>query len=213
MAETLETLRARMQTWMDANTTRLPDAVANDCLNLTQRELCRKHDFRFNETSDTFATVIGTASYALPTGWSRPLRMWYIDPDTNAVRDVDYLHKEEFDRRYPDSTLTSKPSHYMVWGQNILLGKTPDRVLTIHRDYYIIVPDLADGIPANSNDFTANAWEVLFFGALVWAHGFGFEDARMPLWEQAYRRGESDLVAEHRRAWSSGRVAQSQEPG
>ena len=164
MSETLETLRARLQNWLSANTTRLPDTVANDMINIVQRELCRKHDLRFAETTDTFATVSGTANYTLPTGWSRPYRLWYTDPDTSNVVQLVSLSKERFDAYYPDSTKTAKPEAYTVWGSNLQLGKTPDRVLTITREYYKMLADLVDGSPNNSNAFTLNAWEVLFWG-------------------------------------------------
>jgi len=213
MPETLETLRARMQSWLSANTTRLPDTVANDMINIVQRELCRKHDLRFLETSNTFVTVAGTAAYTLPTNWSRPYRFWYTHPDTTTVVQLENVAKETFDAWYPDATQTALPTVYTIWGPSLFLGKTPASVLTIFREYYALLPDLSDGSPTNTNALLTNAWETLFWGALVQASMFMFEDQRAPSWEAQYRRSESDLVSEHARAWSSGRIPQSQEPG
>lgn len=212
MAETLETIRTRMQSWLSMNTTRLPNAIATDCINLVQRSLCRRHDLRFFEYSDTMATVIGTQTYAVPSNWSRPYRLSWWDSETSTTVELVNKSKEELDRLFPDPTRTGKPAYYTLWGGLIYLGYTPDRVVTINRTYYRFLPDLADGNPNNTNDLCTFAWDILFFGALVEATGYGFEDTRMPLWEAKYRALEADLVSEHARAWSSGRVQQSEEP-
>ena len=213
MAETLETIRTRIQDWLSANTVRLPNAQVTAMINIVQRDLARKHDLRFFQTTDTFPTVVSTQAYSLPTGWSRPYRLWYVDSDTNAVVEVENLAEETFDRLYPLATSLGKPVSYKVWGSSLYLGPTPDRVVTITRDYYRFPTDLADGDPTNTNALVVAAWDVLFYGAMVEATAYMMEDPRAGLWEQRYRRAESDLVSEHARAWSSGRVAQSQEPG
>lgn len=213
MAETFESLKTKIGDWLGADTTRLPTSVRGDLLNMAQREMLRKHDLRFGEVTDTFPTVSGTADYALPTGWKQPFSFWYVDPDTSGVVELAYLSKEVFDGRYPDTTKQAKPVAYTVWGSNIRLGKTPDRVLTITRNYYRVLPDLTDGAPNNENAFTQNAWEVLLWWALLHSTMYTIEDARLPIWAERFRQAETDLVSEHRRAWSSGRVAQSEEPG
>ncbi len=206
----LTALRTALGDWLDVDTTRLSNSIRDDSLNIVMRRLLRKYDLWFGETSDTFATVDGTRDYAKPTGWSRPFSVWYTDPDTSAVVFLDRINKDEFDARFPDSTKKAKPTHYTVWGTNLQLGKTPDQVITINRNYYKILDDLS---ASNlSNDFTTNAWEVLLFGALVEITEFLIEDARRPMWVRKFEGFESDLQAEHRREHSAGRIPQSKEP-
>lgn len=208
MAETFATLQAKIISWLNVDTTRL--SIAGDLINMAQRELLRKHDLRFGETSDTFATADGDNDYDLPTGFSRPHSLWYTDPDTSAVVFVTYLPKDEFDARYPDATKKAKPGNYTFWGQTLYLGKTPDQIITINRNYYKLLADLsADG---DSNDFTDNAWEAIFFKALTLSSLYMVEDARMPVWQAKAKQLEDDLVEEHRRARSVGRIPQNRIP-
>src|SRR5574337_1105316 len=146
------------------NAVRLPDAIRGDCVNIAIRELCRTLATRYNEVSDTFATVAGTQSYDLPATWSRPYQLWYLDPDTGDRVDLDFVLKEEFDRLFPDATDEDDPTFYTVWGDQLLLGATPTRVVTIHRDFYAILADLSGA--SATNGFTVNAWEVVLMKAL-----------------------------------------------
>lgn len=213
MAETFETIKTKLGDWLDVNTTRLTDAVRGDLINIVQRRIGRNYDLRFFEVSDTFTTVDGTRDYALPARWSRPLSLWYQDPDDSAIVFLTRRDKDEFDNKFPDQTKKAKPSDYTVWAGNIQLGKTPDRVLTINRNYYRILADLADGAGNNENDLTKNAWEVLLFGALVEATEYLIEDPRRSMWLSKFKEIESDLVSEHRRERSAGRIPQNTEPG
>ncbi|KKK52112.1 hypothetical protein LCGC14_3108210, partial [marine sediment metagenome] len=173
MAVTFENLKTKLGDWLDMDTTRLPDSVRGDIINIVMREILRKRDLRFGETSDTFATVASTRNYLLPTGWSRPQSLWYQNPDTLGITFLTFLNKDEFDLKFPDSTKEADPSNFTVWAGNIQLGKTPERILTINRNYYAILADLADGSPDNENDFTKNAWEVLLYGGLKESSRYG----------------------------------------
>lgn len=205
-------LKTRLADWMGAaNAVRFPQTVRGDLINIALRELCRLYDTRYNETSDTLATVAGTASYTLPATWSRPYELWYLHPTSGDRVVVDFLLKQEFTRNYPDPTDRDLPAHFTVWGTSLYLGPTPDRVLTINRDYYAILAELsADG---DTNAFTTNAWEAVLFRALADASRYGIEDARVPMWKDRAQELADQLVIEHTRARSTGRRAESQEPG
>jgi len=211
MAVTFENLKTKLGDWLDMDTTRLPDSVRGDIINIVMREILRKRDLRFGETSDTFATVASTRNYLLPTGWSRPQSLWYQNPDTLGITFLTFLNKDEFDLKFPDSTKEADPSNFTVWAGNIQLGKTPERILTINRNYYAILADLTDADP--SDQMTTDAWEVLLYGALVEASRFGIEDPRIPMWATRHKDLEDQLTMEHRRARTSARIAQSREPG
>lgn len=200
-----------MGDWIGANAKRIAHSVRTDILNIAQKELCRQWDLSYNEMLDTFDTVAATNTYALPTGFSRPYEMFYVDPDSQGVQNITFLLLDEFDDVYPDATKTGKPRHFTTWGGNLYLGKTPDQVLTIHRSYYRYLPDLsADG---DENALTINAWEVVLFKALGDTARYGIEDERIPVWAARGRELEDQLVREHSRAKSAGRRPVSQEPG
>lgn len=199
---TFEDLKSYLGDWLNVNTTRLPDSVRGILVNMAMRQLLRKYDLRFGEHSDTFQTADGTASYALPDRFSRHYTIWYQDTDDSAVRELKYYEKREFDKVFPDPTKTGKPGFFTVWGHEITLGRTPDRTLTVVRNYYRILPDLVDGSPNNTNDFVEDAWEAIFFKALTLSTLYTIEDARMQLWQAQAMEHESELVREYQRARS-----------
>ena len=213
MAETFETLKARLANWLDADLVRFPDDVRGDCINFVQRELLRKHDLRFGEAFDTLSLSASIREYALPATWRSPFTFWYESPTSGALIYLDSRTKDEFDALYPDSGDTGDPSDYTIWGTTLYLGPTPGNGITLNRNYYQYLPDLADGAPNNTNSLIDQAWDVVFFGGLEHATKYLIEDARAPMWAARFRELEMTLVSEHRRAKSVGRVAQSQEPG
>lgn len=212
MAKTFTQLKDAIVDWLDSDNVRLADSVRGDIVNIVMRRVCRLHDLSYNEVSDDFPTVAGQRDYALPATWSRPHTLWYLDTDNSSIVYLDYKSKQEFDAIYPDSTKTAKPVNYTIWGSNLQLGKTPDRVITINRNYYQILADLVT-TSNETNAFTTNAWEILLFLALVEATEYGIEDERVPLWQTKADAMLRELLIEHARAKSVGRKAVSEEPG
>ena len=203
-------LRDRLGDWIGANKKRIADSVRTDILNIAQKELCRQWDLSFNEVLDSFDTIAGTNAYALPADFSRPYELQYLDADNGAIKTVSFLLLQEFDALYPDPTKTAKPGHYTTWNGNLYLGKTPDRVLTIHRAYYRYLPDLVND--GDHNALTDKAWEVLLFKGLGDMTRYGLEDERIPVWQARGSELELELVREHARAKSAGRRPIGREP-
>lgn len=213
MAETYETLKARMGDWLGVDTVRLPDTVRGDCLNIVQRRLLRKHDLRFGEITDTLSITANDRDYTLPTGYRSTIVIWYTNPSSGSIITLNRKTKEAFDALYPDPSETGAVADYTVWGDLFYVGPTPEIGLTLNRNYYYVLPDLADGAPNNTNAFVVNAWDVLFFGALEEVTKYLIEDSRAPMWAERFRELESDLVGEHQREKSVGRIPQSEVPG
>ena len=199
--------------WLNLDTVRLPDTVRGIIVNVAARRILRNSELRYGETSDTFPTVNGTYDYVYPSGWSKPIRLWYIHPTTSNVVTLTYQpSKAEFDRLFPDVTKKDLPTHYTVWGTKIRLGKTPDQAVTINRDFYKILADLVT-TSNETNAFTDEAWEVLLFSCFEYAERYGIRDERIPAWGALGKQMLEELVAEHARARSLGTRGQSQEPG
>lgn len=207
-------IKSYLGDWLGLDTTELPDSVRGVIVNITMRDILRNNELRFGETSDTFATIASpvTPDYAYPAGWSKPYSLWYTHPTTSKVVYLTYeSSKAEFDKLFPDTTETDLPTHYTIWANKIRLGKSPDRVITINRNYYKILADLASA--SLTNAFTDEAWEVLFFNCFELASLYGIEDERIPAWVRKGKQMLETLVAEHARARSIGTRGQSREPG
>jgi hypothetical protein len=203
-------LKTAIGTWLDKDTNALPDAVRGQIVNMVIQEYCRRFDLRFNEYSADVNAVAGTAYSTLPTGYSRPLLMYYLDTDGNKV-DVDYLPREEFIIKYPDPTNTGAVKYYTVWAGKIWWGPTPDTSRTIKFDIYRFLPDLT--VEEGTNDFTVYVWPLLLFRSCCLASIFGIEDMRMATWQSEYMKLENQLVIEHSRANSVGRRPVSRDYG
>jgi hypothetical protein len=210
MGKNFTDLKTALGDWLNLDANELSDSIRGDCINIALREICRLHDTRYNEVSDTFPTVATTFDYAVPATWSRPFTLWYIHPTNGGIVRLVFKTKDEFDQLFSDTAKTGLPSHYTLWGSNIRLGKTPDRAITINRNFYAILADLSAG--NLTNGFTDNAWEALLFNALAEASEFGIEDARIPMWRQRGQKFVADLVIEQARAKSVGRRATGMEP-
>lgn len=214
---TLEQIISSIQSWLvidqEDDAERLPDSICTLIINLVIRDYCKRRESRFSEYSDTFPTVANQRDYALPTNWSKPRKVWYASPTDSSLVLVEQLNKDIFDSRYPDSTDTDSPVAYTIWAGNIQLGPTPDAIITVNRDYYRILPDLAAGSPNNENRFTQEAYDYILWASLVKATEFGIEDDRVPLWQSEAARAEMALDLEEARAGTTGRTSQSSEPG
>jgi hypothetical protein len=210
---TFEQLKDKLARWVGANSTkRLSDAERGESINMAMRDLLRRYDLRFGEHSDTIVTAASDYDYTIPSNWVRAIHLWYLSSDKDVIT-VDYKPKPKFDVDYPDRTEQGNPDIFTVFGSDILIGPTPDAVYTINRDYYGLLADLADGAPANTNIFIENAWEPIFFNALVKASLFLGHDQRVQMWKNEAEIYELRLTQEHSRARSSARKAVSEIPG
>jgi len=203
-------LKTALGSWMAKDTTALPDDIRGQIVNMAIQGYCRRFDLSYNEYTASVAAVANTAYSALPTGFSRPYQMFYLDSDNNKV-DVDYLTREEFIIKYPNSAETGDIKHYTIWAGKIWWGPTPSANKTVTFDIYRVLVDLS--ATDDSNDFTLYAWPLLLFKSCCLCSIFGIEDARMGTWQSEYVRLENELVIEHSRAKSAGRRPVSRDYG
>lgn len=153
MGKNFTQVKTAIGSWLGLSTDRLPDAIRGDIVNTVLQQILLENELRFGEITDTFATVAGTRGYALPAKWSKPFSLWYEHPTNESVVFLDFVQKNEFDRDYPDASKQALPGVYTVWGSEIQLGKTPDQVLTINRNYYSSRHDLSDDFSASTVSF------------------------------------------------------------
>lgn len=229
MSKNFGEIKTAIGDWLNIESaTRLPLSVRGDLINWTIREYCRKRESRFGEESDNFATVVNTRDYAQPTRFSKPKKMWYVNPTSGAIVFLTYLQKDAFDQMFPSSVAYSTggpyaipgtdtslilgdPTHYSLWNRKIILGKVPNRIITIFRDYYELPADLSGD--SDTNQFTEEADQYIIFKSLVESSAYGIEDERMPMWAALAAKLEGNLDSEDSRRHVTGTRSQSREPG
>ena len=214
MAETFLTLKSKVATWMGADSTnRFPEAVRGDCVNMAIRGLLKKYELRFGEVVDTLPVSAGDHDVAMPTRFISFDSLWYINSDS-ALVELEYVGKKAYNRRYPNPSDTSSranPIHYTFFGSVVYLGPTPLVDITLNQEYYAYLADLVED--GDTNVFTADEWEPIFWMAMKRASKFLNEPMRLVEWEEEMRESEDALVRGHTRARSRGKVAISRIPG
>ena len=207
---TFSELKAALVSWLNMDADSLPDAVCGQIVNMAIQEYSRKLDLRFNELTTIVMASAGVYYADLPDSYSRPQTMYYIEVDGTVVY-VDYITREEYLIKYPNTVLTGAVKHYTVWNNQIMFGPTPQEDLMISFDIYEIVPDLVS--PTATNGFTLHAWPLILMRSCCLASLFGVEDSRIPTWEAQCVKLENQLVIEHARAKSVGRRPVSRDYG
>lgn len=216
MSVTLANLRTYARDWLATNSTRLSDSSLNQAINIAMREIYRNRDLRFGELS-TSAVAVTSTSFVItpPTGFSRPVMLWYETADNpDAITVMNEISFELWRERYQNNATTGDPVDFAMFGtQYIWIGPTPDRSFGLNMNYYGIPVDLsADG---DHNDLTDSGWEALLFSALAYASLYMLEDERAATMFGSLAKKHLDaLVAEHNRArFASKQFPQMQEPG
>ena len=109
MSKTLLQLRTSFQAWLSIDqedgSERCPDAIANDIINMVARDYLRRRESKLGEYSTVLNAVANTPDYTYPENFSKPRKIWYLDPTTSRVVYLEYLDKDTFDTKYPQSSL------------------------------------------------------------------------------------------------------------
>lgn len=195
--------------WMGVNLTRFPLTVRAEIINAVRVELVRELDLRFGEKTDTLSALAAVPTIALPSRFSNPFSLFYLDA-TGARKTIGFMRKDEFDESFPDPSKTAEPSNYTIWGSSIYLGKTPIQNRSLTFNYYGLPADLADD--EDEDGLMLNCWDAIRWGALAWTARYLIEDDRLPVWDTNYLQAKNDLAIEHARARSAGAPAQAVEP-
>tara|TARA_R110002020_G_scaffold131211_1_gene293492 strand:- start:500 stop:1126 length:627 start_codon:yes stop_codon:yes gene_type:complete len=181
------TLKSAIANWLDRDdlSDQLPDFIA-----LNEALFNRVLRIRPMETIVTEATVGGTKSYDLPTGY---VQMREIHLDTSPVTSLQYITPEMLYRVWAGSS-SGKPDSYSIIGDKIFFGPTPDSVYNYTMTYYKTFEGLSDS--NTTNWVILNAPDVYLYGALLQAEPFLQNDQRIPVWERGLRQALSDLQSQ-----------------
>jgi hypothetical protein len=104
-----------------------------------------------------------------------------------------------------DDGTSGRPSRYCLLANQIRLAPVPDSAYTLEIDYWEALPPLA----SNATNWLLDlAPDVYLYGAMLEAAAFMQDDARVPLWMDAYTRTINQLHTADRRArWSGSPLA------
>lgn len=84
---------------------RLPADIAGSIINIVKRDYLRRRESKFSESSVAFSTESSTPDYLFPTGLSKVRKLWYISPQTTKIVTLSFVNKDQFDIKYPFSSL------------------------------------------------------------------------------------------------------------
>jgi len=178
-------------------TARIPDFIA-----LAEARINRELRIRPMEVRSTMYTTADQQYFQLPGGY---IQMRNIQLNTNPTTPLEYITPEMLDRLY-GSTTTGKPRAYTLIGDEIQLAPIPDSAYQVEMAFYEKFTALGDGTSGTvtSNWLTANAPDVLLYGALMEAEPFIKNDERIPVWLNGYSNAINKLQQQDQRDRHSG---------
>ena len=178
-------------------TSRIPDFIA-----LAEARLNRELRIRPMEVRSTMVTTADQQYFQLPGGY---IQMRNMQLNTNPTTPLEYITPEMMDRLY-GSTTSGKPRAYTLIGDEIQLAPIPDSTYTVEMAFYEKFTPLGDGSSGTvtSNWLTANAPDVLLYGALMEAEPFIKNDERIPVWLNGYNNAVNKLQQQDQRDRHSG---------
>ena len=192
-------LKDAIADWLDRSdlTARIPDFIA-----LAEARINRELRIRPMEVRSTMYATADQQYFQLPGGY---IQMRNIQLNTNPTTPLEYITPEMLDRLYGSST-TGKPRAYTLIGDEIQLAPIPDSAYQVEMAFYEKFTPLGDGSAGTvtSNWLTANAPDVLLYGALMEAEPFIKNDERIPVWLNGYSNAINKLQQQDQRDRHSG---------
>ena len=196
---TFTELKEAVADWLDRSdlTARIPDFIA-----LAEARINRELRIRPMEVRSTMYATVDQQYFNLPGGY---IQMRNIQLNTNPTTPLEYITPEMLDRLY-GSTTTGKPRAYTLIGDEIQLAPIPDSAYQIEMAFYEKFTALGDGTSGTvtNNWLTANAPDVLLYGALMEAEPFIKNDERIPVWLNGYSNAIDKLQKADQRDRHSG---------
>ena len=192
-------LKDAIADWLDRSdlTARIPDFIA-----LAEARINRELRIRPMEVRSTMYATVDQQYFNLPGGY---IQMRNIQLNTNPTTPLEYITPEMLDRLY-GSTTTGKPRAYTLIGDEIQLAPIPDSAYQVEIAFYEKFTPLGDGSAGTvtSNWLTANAPDILLYGALMEAEPFIKNDERIPVWLNGYSNAINKLQQQDQRDRHSG---------
>lgn len=137
---------------------------------------------RWMETSAD--STIASDVVAVPDGYLG-LKYAYVVGSPSAR--LDRVSVNQLFGTYPRGGNTGVPVWLAREGDNFVFGPEPDDTYDIHLIYWAKPDTLRSASTTNDHWLIVNAPDLPLYGALLEAQPFILSDARVPLWDAAYR--------------------------
>lgn len=148
-------------------------AEVYDAITDTIVDMCERTEFEDTKVeayTTSGITALGDYKIDLPANFGRLIGdvRWSDQDDSSTLT---RLSKQEFNEKFPDpdgdDPIDGEPTHYCVFGNQILLGPVPDDVTYEYQIDYSTFP--SDAVTATTAEvlFTDKARECVKFGALA----------------------------------------------
>jgi hypothetical protein len=190
-------LKTDIANWLDRDdlTTQIPSFIK-----LAEARISRELKIRAMETRSTASTTAGVRMLRLPTGY---LEMRNIQLNTTPITALEYLSPEMMDRLWGGST-TGRPKTYSLIGDEMLLGPTPDSVMTVEMAYYKKFDALSGSVA--DNWLLTNAPDIYLYASLLEAAPYIQDAENLQVWHRFYKEGIERLQLADDRDRYSGSV-------
>ena len=176
-------LKTEIAQWLNREgMTQLTDKV-DTFLGMAQRRIFRDCDLRALEATATDTTDTLT----LPSDYMRTRSLYLVNgTDVWALKAASPSMVAKF-----TSGAARIPVLYEVDGDSLRLAPSPDQAYTYYLKYYKSLPLLSDA--NTTNWFTANAPELVLFGALLEASVYLKDDTRTEMWRSRFEEVKASL--------------------
>ena len=178
------TLKTRTTTAL-GNRSDISSAEIIEAINTPIHEAELEHNWRFMESKTSGNFTSSSDSITIPTRY-KMMKAFFIT-DNNKQEPLQKLDYTTLISWYPDGTnVKNTPSACALLeaDSKIYVRPYPDATYAYELVVYVFSADLSDS--NTSNWWLTNAWEILFYGALLHLRAFINDDEQIAKWQRFY---------------------------
>lgn len=175
-----------------------------DFIRLAELSIYRRLRARAMEVALSF-TIAVDGTGAIPSDYIELKHARIVGADT--VYPLSRLRPDTLYARYPVRSALGIPIEIARDGEVFVFGPAPDTQYQVQGRYYRALPALSQD--NQSNWLSVNGGDLLLFGALIEAEGFGVRDSRVPLWRDKFEARFNELNRQERDEDLSGSAGSS----
>lgn len=147
----------------------------------------------------TLNTSVGQRTVFKPSGFRFIHDVFLVDPSTQSEVRLKAMADDYLRDYWPSTVNTARPKYFAqdYDTDNFLLAPTPDNVYTLRLNIAADVTPIS--VSNQTNYFTDQCGETLFYATMVEMKRFGKDEAGTQFWEQAYMQSIAALNNQGRR--------------
>lgn len=177
----------------------IPDFIRN-------AEARLNRSLRSQEMERRVKATISSEYQALPNDY---LEMRNIQVNsTTGTRFLEYVTPQQLDQVTSKLDSGVAPCYFTIIGTELQFSPVPTVPTDIEIAYYQRIPVLGatiKGIYINTNWVLDKHPDAYLYGSLLHAEAYGYKDARLPLWKQAYDEAINEInQLDSRARWGGG---------